>query len=65
MEPNAEQVRPIGRPPVGPEVKARIPQEVHAYVIRQAAVRRQKRAAIVRSLIMAGYEATRRTGGSR
>lgn len=59
MEPIVEEAKPIGRPPVGPVVKAAVPEEVHAYVIRMAALRRAKRAAIVRSLIIAGYEATR------
>lgn len=59
MEPPVEEVRPIGRPPVGPEVKARVPEEVAAFVKMQAYRRRVKQAAIVRSLIIAGYEATR------
>jgi hypothetical protein len=64
MEPNAEEVRPVGRPPVGPKVQAAVPSEVHAFILRRARVTRQRQAAIVRSLIMAGYEATRSRGGS-
>lgn len=58
-----EQQVKVGRPEIGPPVSTSIPPEIHRYVIRMAARRRAKKAAIVRSLIIAGYEATR--GGSR
>jgi hypothetical protein len=50
----------VGRPPVGPVVRAAIPPEVRDFILNQVRARRARTtAAVVRSLIIAGYEATR------
>lgn len=59
MEQEAGVVRPIGRPPIGPEVKTRAPEEVVLYIKLQAKRRRVRAAAIARELIIAGYYASR------
>lgn len=55
-----DQEQRVGRPEIGPEVKARVPYEVAEFIrARRAAKRGATQAAVVRSLIIAGYEAQR------
>lgn len=56
-----EVQRGPGRPPVGPEVKTRVPEEVITFIRLQSVRRRVRQAAITRELIIAGYYASKDT----
>lgn len=49
----------VGRPAVGPVVRAAVPPEVHRFILKRQRAQRSTMAAVTRSLIIAGYEATR------